>query len=101
MCIILAVTQFHANAAVITPSDQGWYTSAGHHVTASLNYLAGEDSEEVELRNWFVFDMSTVGTTIGNATLALRLSPEHLEINNLTRIKGVFTPFTRALGILF
>ncbi len=54
----------------ITASDSGWHTSAGNHTDTNQSYAVGWSSNTL-LRNFFVFDLSSLpaGETIVTATL--------------------------------
>ena len=61
-----------ANAAIVTLKavDSGWYSDFGQHFEWNPNYAEGFDSNN-QLRNFFVFDLSSVVGTISDATLHL------------------------------
>ena len=72
--LCLAMTMGIARAdTVVTLSaiDSGWYGPNGFHDATNDNYLAGNVSNAGELRNFFVFDLSSVRGTIKNATLRI------------------------------
>ena len=54
---------------VIDYTDSGWYRSNGEHDPSNLNYAAG--SYGYIYRNWFVFDLSGVTTSISSGVLRL------------------------------
>jgi hypothetical protein len=54
---------------ILTYTDRGWYTSDGFHDPDEPNYIVGR--YDVDYRNFFVFDLSSVTGTITSATLKL------------------------------
>ena len=66
-----------AGAVTILASDSGWHSSSGDHTATNQNYSAGWVDEE--LRNFFVFDLSSyAGDPIVGATLRV-YSPDVCE----------------------
>lgn len=51
--------------------DSGWYKPDGSHNADNDNYIAGKVSTVGELRNFFVFDLSSVHGPITSATLRI------------------------------
>ena len=51
--------------------DSGWYKPEGSHNADNDNYIVGKVSMTGELRNFFVFDLSTIRGPIRNATLRI------------------------------
>jgi hypothetical protein len=72
LCALLTFTLMFALASAspaitINASDSGNYTSSGSHALGDLEYVAGWDNEA--LRDYFVFDLSSLSGTIASATL--------------------------------
>ncbi len=51
--------------------DSGWYKPDGSHNADNDNYIAGKVGAAGELRNFFVFDLSTIRGPIRSATLRI------------------------------
>jgi hypothetical protein len=51
--------------------DSGWYKPDGSHDSDNDNYIAGKVGAAGELRNFFVFDLSTIRGPIKSATLRI------------------------------
>jgi Ca2+-binding RTX toxin-like protein len=49
-------------------TDRGWYDSTGEHDPTNINYATG-DGGGVHLRNFFIFDLSSVSGTVNSASL--------------------------------
>ncbi len=74
-CILLlglAPASSRADTSVtLNAVDSGWYKPDGSHDSANDNYIAGKVGAAGELRNFFVFDLSTIRGPIINATLRI------------------------------
>jgi hypothetical protein len=67
-----------AQTVVIPHTDRGWYYETGYHDPDNLNYFAGDFRGDTcssgchpDIRNFFVFDLSSVVQPILSAKLAL------------------------------
>ena len=68
----LAPASSRADTSVtLNAIDSGWYKPDGSHDSANDNYIAGKVGATGELRNFFVFDLSTIRGPIINATLRI------------------------------
>src|SRR5258706_4830269 len=56
-----------SSAITVNASDSGNYDATGNHALGDLEYVAGWDNEG--LRDYFVFDLSSLSGTIASATL--------------------------------
>jgi len=72
VCFVLSGGTSRADTLVtLNAIDSGWYRPSGLHDAANDNYIAGKVSSAGELRNFVVFDLSSVRGTIKSATLRL------------------------------
>jgi hypothetical protein len=76
---LLLLVATNASALLLYSDDSGWYNANGIHSSTNSNYVvndAQEGTEDIsEVRDFFVFDLSSVSFTVAAATLAL-----HLEV---------------------
>ena len=56
---------------LLSSADRGWYDQSGEHVSINVNYSVGDKSEADRdiLRNFFVFDLSSVAGIVQSAVL--------------------------------
>ncbi len=76
--IVLGATQAAVRAdttVTLNAVDSGWYKATGQHDATNDNYLVGHVSTAGELRNYFVFDLSSVRGSIRSATLRVLNPP--------------------------
>lgn len=72
LLLSLAPATARADTSVtLNAVDSGWYKPDGGHNADNDNYIAGKVSAAGELRNFFVFDLSTIRGPIRNATLRI------------------------------
>lgn len=72
LLLSLAPATARADTTVtLSAVDSGWYRPEGSHNADNDNYIAGKVSAAGELRNFFVFDLSTIRGPIRNATLRI------------------------------
>ena len=65
VCFVLSVGTSRADTLVtLNAIDSGWYRPSGFHDATNDNYIAGKVSSAGELRNFVVFDLSSVRGTI-------------------------------------
>jgi len=72
--IILSLTfarAYGGPTVTLTATDRGWYNETGFHNQNLIRYNAGEDGNDFEYRNFFVFDLSGISTQIVGAELQL------------------------------
>ncbi|MEP6635999.1 MAG: hypothetical protein ABJB97_04680, partial [Acidobacteriota bacterium] len=68
--VILSLGSVRADTTVtLNAIDSGWYLPGGQHDAANDNYIAGVVGGSGELRNFFVFDLSSVRGQIKGASL--------------------------------
>ncbi len=60
---VVAITASAQAQVVIDTTDRGWYDNTGFHDPANDNYGVGNASR-ITVRNWFVFDLSTIDVEI-------------------------------------
>src|SRR5262245_11795642 len=81
IALLLSVLDVQVASAVVVPAtDGGWYSEVGFKNPLPLNYLVGDsqfrDCRQFcfgDIRNFFVFDLSSIVTPIDSAKLALAL----------------------------
>ena len=66
-----AATARADTTVTLSAVDSGWYKPDGSHSADNDNYIAGKVGVAGELRNFFVFDLSTIRGPIRNATLRI------------------------------
>lgn len=59
-----------ASSVTLDWNDSGWYTDSGNHSATNKNYIVRTNGNG-NMRNYFVFDLSSVAGTITGATLKL------------------------------
>src|SRR5687768_4235443 len=64
-------TAWADTTVTLSAVDSGWYKPDGSHDAANDNYIAGKVGAAGELRNFFVFDLSTIRGPIMSATLRI------------------------------
>ena len=63
---------FAGSTATIDATDRGWYDELGTHQTFNLNYFVGRsEMPGLELRNFFVFDLTGISGFVTSASLRL------------------------------
>lgn len=86
-CALLSVgfglaSSAHASSVTLDWNDSGWYTDAGTHGAGNKNYIVRTNGDG-NMRNYFVFDLSSVASTITDATLKLT-NPQTSAISTAT-----------------
>ena len=80
-CLCAISSSALATTIVVTHTDRGWYNAVGGSQPTNLNYFAGDSRDRGcvgpgctdDFRNYFVFDLSSIGQLIQSATLLLEL----------------------------
>ena len=90
--VAVLLTPMAAQAVVISYTDSGWYDDTGFHNPSNQNYIAGLCSAcgggGAVFRNWFVFDLTGVGTAI---SAVLRLDTSTVETGGTYSLWDVLT----------
>jgi hypothetical protein len=67
-----------AGTIAVSQSSRGWWDETGNHAAGNNNYIAGVcgssdacGGDNLDHRNFFVFDLANVGGTLNSATLHL------------------------------
>jgi hypothetical protein len=89
LCLAAPVS---ADPLVLKAVDSGNYTRGGWSNPANENYIVGWDIDQI-WRNFFVFDLSAIGSPISSATLRLA-SPLAAGTNQSFSLYDVSTPIT-------
>jgi hypothetical protein len=89
---------------VIPHTDRGWYDNTGFHNPGNPNYVVGDTGVGV-VRNFFVFDLSSVVQPIASAKLALFVPSESAgpgynspDASENYELHDVATPLATLLG---
>ena len=89
-----------ANFALVSPTnitlyaaDAGWYDTSGFHNPDSANFFAGNDGSSLPSRDWFVFNIPTLGGPVTGAKLWVDTYSISTPSGELTyELKEVTTP---------
>ena len=82
------------DTAVLTPADagtvldaidSGWYNEFGYHENNNENYIVGNTFNLITHRDFFLFDLSGVGSTIASAELRLF---NHSQLTSPSNVDG-------------
>lgn len=87
-------------------ADQGWYSQSGAHDITNQNYIVGSCtscSDAGEFRNWFVFDIANLNSTVSSLSLRLfsfdvTLSSGNYYLNDVTTPLASLTGGTAGLA---
>lgn len=71
-----------ASSITLDWNDSGWYSDFGGHLVTNKNYVV-RTNDNLNMRNYFVFDLSSVVGTITGATLKLT-NPQTSAISTAT-----------------
>lgn len=94
--ILAATSSATAGEIVLEAVDRGNYSWEGYHSSGNTSYLAGDIAASgfVEYRNFFVFDLSSVGGQILGATLELYNPSDPPDAGNGYRSPDAFETYS-------